>query len=90
MYKSRFPGKPLGRSHSARKRISTGKLLKGRSCKNEAGTSGIYEADNIRRGLINFTDFCGLSDSDEVRFLIIRQCAKSTSYVLFINLGYPW
>ena len=69
-------GQPL-ENDSAGKRISTGKLLKGRSCKNEAGTSGIYEADNIRRGLINFTDFCGLSDSDEVRFLIICQFAKS-------------
>ena len=68
MFKSRFPGKPLGRSQSARIRISTGKVLKRRqSFKNEAGTSGVYEADNIRRGLLNFVDFCGLSDSDEVR-----------------------
>ena len=64
MLRSRFPGKPNGRSQSAKARISTGHVLRQRRGQSEAGTSGLHEVENIERGYKNFLEFCG--DSDEV------------------------
>ena len=63
MLKSKFPGKPALGGRASRARIQTGKIVR-QGFESEPGTSGIHEAENIKKGFRNFADFCG--DSDEV------------------------
>ena len=65
MQRSKFPGKPGGRYHSAKDKIKTGHhVLK--IGQTEAGTSGLLEARNIQTGYKSFAEFCG--ESEEVNF----------------------
>jgi len=66
MLKSKFPGKPGlgGRAQASRTRIQTGKIFRscGQRFESEAGTSGLHEVANIKKGFEDFVDFCGASD----------------------------
>jgi hypothetical protein len=86
MLKSRFPGKPQGRAQSARTRVSTGKILAKGSGGMEPGTSGLYEADNIKKGFATFLEFCGDSDEGDDEVSLVFLCPEPILRLLHLQL----